>query len=88
MISDRFAHWRKIMVRLKQWLTDVMPLHSAFTTAMEDLVRTVLYQHDTDFLDVSGRTKSHDSIISKVKRKRYKDPSTKLTGGKRGHSTF
>lgn len=61
------------------WLEGVIPLHQRLTDVVITLLQNVLGQREIVYLAVTGRTKSVDSAISKIERKKYGSARVKLT---------
>lgn len=67
--SDELAHW----------LTQVLPKQENLTRTVVSVLTSLMRDTGIEYLSISGRTKDKDSIVEKVKRKGYRNPSAQLT---------
>lgn len=67
------------MSKYEKWVDEVQPKHSRLTDAVVSILENLLKTNDIDYLTVSGRTKTKESILEKIERKSYKDPANQLT---------
>jgi len=66
-------------VKIDTWLEQTLPLHSRLTESVVAIVENLLKSKKIDYLAVSGRTKTKNSVIEKVARKGYRNPAEQLT---------
>lgn len=66
-------------VKLKSWLAEVLPKHELLERSVSSIVENLLKSNGVDYLAVTGRVKSSESVVQKIKRKGYKDPVSQLT---------
>ena len=64
---------------IDNWLSTVLPKHKKLTASVITIVENLLKSSNIEYLAVTGRTKSIDSIKDKIKRKSYRNPSRQLT---------
>lgn len=62
----------------EQWLDGVLPRHDRLTQAVATIVENVLRARQIDFLAISGRTKTREGALEKIKRKNYHNPPAQL----------
>ncbi|MGF0538052.1 GTP pyrophosphokinase [Agrobacterium sp. ES01] len=60
-------------------IDDLLPKHRRLTASVESILKNLIEQNKIDYLSVSGRTKTKESITDKIKRKNYKDPAKQIT---------
>lgn len=56
-----------------------LPKYKRLTNSIESISKSLLEQAGIEYLSVSGRTKTKDGIIEKIKRKKYKNPESEMT---------
>lgn len=61
------------------WIDKSLPLHVRLTESAVTIIENLLKSKGIDYLAVSGRTKSRESALEKVKRKGYKSPQSQMT---------
>lgn len=67
------------MSKYEEWIDQIIPKQERLTDAVVTIMDNLLRAEGIEYLSVSGRTKSKPSILDKLKRKGYKDPSRQLT---------
>ncbi|QQE95072.1 GTP pyrophosphokinase family protein [Providencia huaxiensis] len=63
----------------EKWLDEVLPNHRRLTDSVVTILQSLLDSKSIDYLSVTGRTKNKKSALDKIKRKKYDDPSIKMT---------
>ena len=63
------------MSKYEEWIDQIIPKQKRLTDAVVTIMENLLRAEGVVFLYVSGRTKSKSSILDKLKRKGYKNPS-------------
>lgn len=63
----------------EKWLDEVLPNHKRLTESVVTIIQSLLKSKGVDYLSVTGRTKKRESALEKIERKKYDDPSTKMT---------
>ena len=61
------------------WLEETLPKHERLTPLVVSLIKNSMRTRAIDYLDVVGRTKSHEGAREKIERKAYKRPQDELT---------
>lgn len=67
------------MSKYEEWIENIIPKQERLTDAVVTIIGNLLRSEGIEFLSVSGRTKTKSSILEKITRKGYKDPSKQLT---------
>lgn len=67
------------MSKYEAWVDETLPKHLRLTDSVVSIIENLLKTHEIDYLTVSGRTKTKESILEKIERKAYKDPAKQLT---------
>jgi putative GTP pyrophosphokinase len=67
------------MSKFEKWVDEVQPRHARLTDTIVTIIENLLKRNDIEYLTVSGRTKTKESILEKIERKSYKDPAKQLT---------
>lgn len=63
----------------EEWLASVLPKYYSLTAMIESILGNLLRESGIDYLAITSRVKSEASVLEKIKRKKYKDPSSELT---------
>lgn len=61
------------------WLDEVLPRQTRLTQAIVTITENILRANQIEYLAVTGRTKSRQAAVEKIKRKNYASPRTQLT---------
>lgn len=64
---------------INEWLKTVIPKHQTLTKTVVNIVESLLDANAIDYLAVTGRTKTDESIKEKIKRKSYSKPDMQMT---------
>ena len=67
------------MEKFTQWLDEVLPRQERLTKISKNLVGKLLEGKNIDFLNVTGRTKTKNTALEKIDRKKYSKPELSLT---------
>lgn len=67
------------MSKYEAWVNETLPKHARLTDSVISIIENLLKTNEIDYLTVSGRTKTKESILEKIERKAYKDPAKQLT---------
>jgi len=67
------------MSKYEAWVDESLPKHTRLTDSVVSIIENLLKTHEIEYLTVSGRTKTKESILEKIDRKSYKDPANQLT---------
>jgi len=70
---------KKLKHDLSGWLDSVLPLHNALTKTVVSILAGLAANNSIDVLSITGRTKSREGVLEKVKRKAYRNPMKELT---------
>ncbi|MGA8612967.1 MAG: RelA/SpoT domain-containing protein [Xanthobacteraceae bacterium] len=62
-----------------QWLIEILPRHQRLTAGAQSLLENMLKKERIDFLSVTGRTKTTEGALEKIRRKEYRSPEQQLT---------
>jgi len=62
-----------------QWFEQALPSHTRLKDTVVPILENLLRAQRVDYLSVSGRTKEKESVLEKIKRKGYSNPSVQLT---------
>lgn len=60
-------------------LADALPKHNRLTDSVLAIVTNLLQYNNIEFLSVTGRTRTYKSIVEKIEKKNYKNPTSELT---------
>jgi putative GTP pyrophosphokinase len=63
---------------LRDWYVGVQSLYQGLAEAAASILQGLIRRHKIEFLSVSGRPKTSESVIEKAKRKGYKDPKSEM----------
>jgi ppGpp synthetase/RelA/SpoT-type nucleotidyltranferase len=67
------------LIATEDWLDQNLQNHERLTQAVVAIVENLLKANNIDYLAVSGRTKTKQGALDKIKRKGYKNPIDQLT---------
>lgn len=67
------------MAEFEKWLDVCLPKFQRVSDSIPSIVKSLLDENNIEYLSVTSRTKTLDSISEKVKRKTYRDPKNQLT---------
>lgn len=67
------------MSKYEEWIDQIIPKQERVTDAVIAITKNLLRSERIDYLSVNGRTKTKASVLEKIKRKGYKDPSKQIT---------
>jgi len=63
----------------EDWLEKKLAKHERLTRHLQGVIHNILESDNIDFLSISSRTKSYNSALKKLKRKKYSDPDSEFT---------
>jgi len=63
----------------KFWINSSLALHKRLTESVTTILQNLMKNDGIEFLSVSGRTKTFEGIIEKIKRKGYENPEIQMT---------
>jgi len=67
------------MSKYEAWVDETLPKHIRLTDAVISIIENLLKTNMIEYLTVSGRTKTKESVLEKIERKTYRDPAKQLT---------
>lgn len=67
------------MSKYEAWVDETLPKQTRLTDAVISIIENLLKTDEIEYLTVSGRTKTKESVLEKINRKSYKDPAKQLT---------
>lgn len=67
------------MSKYEAWVDEILPRHARLKDTIISIVENLLKTNDIEYLTVSGRSKTRESVLEKIERKSYKDPAKQLT---------
>jgi len=67
------------MSKYEAWVDETLPKQARLTDAVISIIENLLKTNEIEYLTVSGRTKTKESVLEKISRKSYKDPAKQLT---------
>ena len=70
---------RRMIEGSTEWLADVLPKYDALTSLVSSIMASLMQAQKIDYLALSSRVKSLESISKKIQRKNYSDPKSQLT---------
>jgi putative GTP pyrophosphokinase len=56
-----------------------LPQHERLTAGVRSLLENMLRKKSVDYLSISGRVKTLDGALEKIRRKEYRNPKQQLT---------
>ncbi|MDH0175882.1 hypothetical protein N7319_11765 [Aeromonas dhakensis] len=62
-----------------EWAENILPNHHRLTDSAVTILDSLVRKSGMDVLSISGRTKTLDGILEKIKRKNYKNPDKDMT---------
>jgi putative GTP pyrophosphokinase len=63
----------------EEWLKGELPKHVRLSAIVKSLLESLLTSHGIETLSITGRAKTLESAVEKIKRKSYSDPADQMT---------
>lgn len=69
---------KSIILKSEEWFRKMRPLYESLTAIVCGTLEGLIKDQKIDFLSVTGRPKTVDSFIEKIKRKGYQEPNREI----------